>query len=600
MNGAYMATLALGAGTVQAAESGATAENKAGSAETAATGSGVKVHKRFVRVNGRGVHYLRAGKGPAAVLLHAGMASAEFERAVVEKLAATHTTFAFDLPGFGDSDPMGLDHVRAADVADWLVAALDELNVQQFVIFGSHTGSHIALEVGRRHRSRVVGMVLEGVGKFNASEQAFFLSDLYLAPFVVHDDGSHLLTTWTQAHDDSLWMPWSVRTAETRMTFPRPDPDMLHFFVVTRMRSGDGYRATYTTVFELDGYAAVASQDTPMTIMAFAWDPMYKDLDGVPPLKPGQRIARFPAEADYEETKAKLVREFKQTGDVPPNPPFRPTPGVVNRRYVDLAHGQVLLRSAGEGRKGKPLLLLHDGRGSSRVVEPLMRALMKDRPIYALDLPDNGASDPFPHDQPTIADYASAAAETVKAAGIGPCDVYGIGAGSAVALELVNKPEFQKARIVLDSPDFYAPTFARELSEKWVPPLKPDMFAGYLNQVWFMLRAEYAFWPWYNGSIEAAFVTDAPSDWTEVNARVTDILRSLGTYQRLTQAALRYDWATALHRAGTQRVRLVTSANDPRQKHAKMAAQTCGFPDPAVLPAVLDAKAGIIVEMVQA
>jgi len=112
-----------------------------------------------------------------------------------------------------------------------------------------------------------------------------------------------------------------------------------------------------------------------------------------------------------------------------------------------------------------------------------------------------------------------------------------------------------------------------------------------------MLRDEYAFWPWFDKSPAAACAIDAPTDWQELHGRVTDILRSLPTYHRLTAAALRYDWRSAVRRAGSRSVSIAATPNEPRSPHAAAAARLAGLPGVAVLPPAADGKARHILQL---
>jgi pimeloyl-ACP methyl ester carboxylesterase len=238
----------------------------------------------------------------------------------------------------------------------------------------------------------------------------------------------------------------------------------------------------------------------------------------------------------------RVLRGYRVQTAAPPDAPFQPTRGAINRRYVDRGSAQILVRSAGEAGTHRPLLLLHEGRASSRVIEPLMRVLAQHRPVYAPDLPDNGASDVLAARDPGIGEYADAVVETMTALRLAPCDIYAVGAGAAVALELLAKPAFAESRGLLEAPDFYTEPLVGRLAREWAPPLAPEWDGAHLNRLWLMLRDEYAFWPWFDKSSAAACAMDAPSDWHEMHARVVDILRSLPTYHRLTAAVLRYDW----------------------------------------------------------
>jgi pimeloyl-ACP methyl ester carboxylesterase len=490
----------------------------------------VRALRRFVRVDGRDVHYLRAGAGPPVVLLHSAMSSAHGQLPLLERLAGDHTVFAFDHPGMGDSDPLPGSDVTAADAADALRATFAALRLPSCPVYGSHTGAAVALELGRRHPRAVSAVVLDGPCLFDARERAFYRSEEYLSPFEVKHDGSHLIAAWVKARDHTLWFPWSARRAANRFMTTLAPPAAVHAMFVEMLRAGDGYRAVYRAAF-VDGAEAAAALTVPATFMAPVGDPLYVHLDRLPQLREDQRILRVGA-AEQLDAAADVLRGYRVRAAGPPD-----RRGQGPRHYVERGGGQLLVRAAGERRRGRPLLLLHDGRWSSRMFEPLLARLGRARPVYAPDLPDSGASDPLPARRPAVADYADA----VDALGLDGCDVYAVGAGAAVALELRRR---RKRRILLEAPELHAPAAARRLARDLAPPLEPVWDGAHLNRLWLMLRDEFAFRPWFDHA--APLAVDAPTDWTAVHGRAVDIVRSLATYHRPTVAALEYDWRSAM------------------------------------------------------
>jgi hypothetical protein len=57
-----------------------------------------------VKIDGKKIHYLTAGQGPAVVLLHGYTQTSRMWRPLIEKLKNRFTVIAPDLPGIGDSD----------------------------------------------------------------------------------------------------------------------------------------------------------------------------------------------------------------------------------------------------------------------------------------------------------------------------------------------------------------------------------------------------------------------------------------------------------------------------------------------------------------
>jgi len=57
-----------------------------------------------VRIDGKKIHYLTGGEGPAVILLHGYTQTSRMWRPLLEKLTDKFTIIAPDLPGIGDSD----------------------------------------------------------------------------------------------------------------------------------------------------------------------------------------------------------------------------------------------------------------------------------------------------------------------------------------------------------------------------------------------------------------------------------------------------------------------------------------------------------------
>lgn len=112
--------------------------------------------------------------------------------------------------------------------------------------------------------------------------------------------------------------------------------------------------------------------------------------------------------------------------------------GPVRRSYVDLAHGQVHVRTAGSP-SDPVVLLLHQVPSSSAMFEALLEPLAARglRPV-AIDLPGYGMSDPLPVSAPELSDYAGVVREVLGALA-GPSAhavVFGHHTGGDVALTL--------------------------------------------------------------------------------------------------------------------------------------------------------------------
>lgn len=117
---------------------------------------------RFVEAAGVRLHALEQGSGKPLILLHGNGSSAEdFKTSgIFDEAAKRYRVLAFDRPGFGRSPrPRGKWWTAAAQ-ADLIHAALAQLGIERYLVLGHSWGASVALQLARRHRASVAGIVL--------------------------------------------------------------------------------------------------------------------------------------------------------------------------------------------------------------------------------------------------------------------------------------------------------------------------------------------------------------------------------------------------------------------------------------------------------
>ncbi len=115
---------------------------------------------RAVDVGGRSVYLDCRGEGTPTVVLESGMGSgAEAWGTVLDELATTTRTCAYDRPGLGSSDPRGR-HTLADTAADLRIALEAAGEVAPFVLVGHSHGGNYVREFTDRYRNDVAGIVM--------------------------------------------------------------------------------------------------------------------------------------------------------------------------------------------------------------------------------------------------------------------------------------------------------------------------------------------------------------------------------------------------------------------------------------------------------
>ena len=96
-------------------------------------------------VHGHRRAFVRAGSGPALLLLHGIGNNCQTWSGVIDRLAETHTVIAPDLLGHGDSDKPRGDYSIAA-YANGMRDLLSVLDIEQATVVGHSLGGGIALQ----------------------------------------------------------------------------------------------------------------------------------------------------------------------------------------------------------------------------------------------------------------------------------------------------------------------------------------------------------------------------------------------------------------------------------------------------------------------
>ncbi len=118
------------------------------------------VDEADVLIQGRRMHYLRAGSGPPLLLIHGLVGSLRNWRFNIDSLAEASTVYAVDLLNMGESDrDAGFDPTLEA-TADYLVAFMDALGLAQADVAGHSHGGAVSLALAARYPHRVHRLIL--------------------------------------------------------------------------------------------------------------------------------------------------------------------------------------------------------------------------------------------------------------------------------------------------------------------------------------------------------------------------------------------------------------------------------------------------------
>lgn len=125
----------------------------------AATDAGPALASSDVDVNGTTLHVVRAGQGPAVILLHGFPQDSTVYRRIAPRLAERFSVVAPDLRGIGASAPAsaGFD---APNVAEDIRQLAEQLELERPFVVGHDIGGIVAYSLARTHPEAVRGVML--------------------------------------------------------------------------------------------------------------------------------------------------------------------------------------------------------------------------------------------------------------------------------------------------------------------------------------------------------------------------------------------------------------------------------------------------------
>jgi haloalkane dehalogenase len=207
----------------------------------------MKISRHYLTVNGRRVHYRRAGYGPALLMVHQSPRSSSEYKALMREWGTYFTCIAPDSPGFGQSDPLANPAPEIEDFADALIEFADAVGIQTILGYGFHSGGIILVTAMKRHMAKFRALAIGGYAIWNDEERAK-IGPPYIPPNPPKAYGEHLVWLWNRILEQSWYFPWFEPTDANRMSVAHADVGRIDTVIQDMLNSGDAYRLGYGAV----------------------------------------------------------------------------------------------------------------------------------------------------------------------------------------------------------------------------------------------------------------------------------------------------------------------------------------------------------------
>jgi pimeloyl-ACP methyl ester carboxylesterase len=177
------------------------------------------------------------------LLIHSSPQSGAAVEPLMHVFAESRRVIAFDTPGNGDSSSCpGTPSIGG--LAKVLAEGLDTLGVNEFDVYGTHTGAAIAIELALLKPAQVRRVILDGVSTFTRQEVEEYM-ERYAPEMKIREDGSHLIQMWNFMHDMTYWFPWFKKTPSHALKVRSLDPSRLHHAFVEFLKGARSYHLPY-------------------------------------------------------------------------------------------------------------------------------------------------------------------------------------------------------------------------------------------------------------------------------------------------------------------------------------------------------------------
>lgn len=415
----------------------------------------MRITRHYLTINGRRVHYRRAGKGPPLLMVHQSpRSSAEYE-ALMLVWGAHFTCIAPDTPGFGQSDPLTKADPDINDYADAVVEFARALGLKRTASYGFHSGGIILVTALKRHPELFSGLAVGGYAIWTAQEMAVF-GQAYLPPFRPSLYGEHLPWLWHRIMEQSWFFPWFDVRDGARLTGAHDDPARVHAVVMEMLDAGDAYWLGYGAVLRAPRDIPPADAITPpVLISTYSGDPLQAHIDRLGDMPAGWSAQKVATAAEHQAVSLAFLQQHAGPA--------------IEHLAVDKDAGFISVIS--DGFDG----MIHwQGNGARIAVHApgSEGALTEAADALRIDMPGHGLSSDWVGAAPT-----GASAWVMVAVGA---------AGELGA----------------DGADFAAPSVGDPA--RLFPDLTPDRHGNYLNAAWSIVRARQFFSPWYAASSATA------------------------------------------------------------------------------------------------
>ena len=490
------------------------------------------INKNFINVDGRCIHYRKIGRGPIIVLLHSSPQDGSFVLNPLIKLSKNFTLLAFDTPGYGLSDPLLKKWPTAYDYAQAIIKATNLLKIKSCILYGTHTGAHIALEVAL-FSNKVRCLILDGIS-FNSPKEKNELLQNYLPSFVPEDGGGHLAKAWQHTRDQLIFYPWFKKNLiKNRLKQNLADAEYINKVVVAKLLAGKNYIKGYSAAFKHDSIKAIKKVNLPTLVYSREGDILADQVQRIQNISDQIKIIKLPLGNNY------LINSiYKELNHLNNNNSINLQEKSCHKMFLDINGSNQFIKFNAYGKK-IPLIILHGEMQTSKSVEKIHSQFSATRPVISFDLPGNGFSENIPNSE-DLNSYLVNLKSIIRKLGIDKFSIMAFGMSSVLVHLLQQNMSSKISSIVLNKSIFPQKNELQLFKKYLAPKILPDTEGSHLIKVWNILRDRQLFWPWFLRKKENVRLVMPEIDPIKLHIDLVHLMQSYHSYHKFISAVIKF------------------------------------------------------------
>jgi len=226
------------------------------------------------------IHFSLYGEGPPIALFHPSPNSSIMMHDLAIELAPKFTVICPDTPGYGTSPKLIGEDPDMKDFAAAFNSLFAELGFDSVALYGSATGSQIAIRYGLEYPDHVSHLFLDNCAHFTAEERQAVLEN-YFPDLTPRADGEHLVILWDMVSSLFQYFPWCFKDEEHKLSGPIPPPAVLHTIVKDYLKAGADYDLAYKAAFDHEKVDHIQSLKVPTTVLRWQGSIIKKYADRI-------------------------------------------------------------------------------------------------------------------------------------------------------------------------------------------------------------------------------------------------------------------------------------------------------------------------------